>query len=209
MIENTQDPGSIHATTLLALATGDTDAVIRAQERAEKAQLVHSDRLPTDLSSDDQADFEALGFTFGEPDTGDPLFRAVSLPDGWSKTGSDHDMWSYVLDQHGRRRVAVFYKAAFYDRRAFMRLTSVYGYVSECVRDGVDIVTDDEWARPAAVAAELRRAAALAQENVDSWSEAAGRDGAQPYAKEYVTQYMAERDTCAALADRIEAVAKA
>lgn len=209
MIENTQDPGSIHATTLLALATGDTDAVIRAQERAGKAQLVHSDRLPTDLSSDDQTDFEALGFTFGEPDLADPLFRPVTLPDGWSKTGSDHDMWSYVLDQHGRRRVAVFYKAAFYDRRAFMRLNTVYGYVSECVRQGVDIVTDDEWASPAAVAAELRRAAVLAQENVDSWSEVADREGAQPYAKEYVTQYTAERDTCAALAERFEAVTEA
>ncbi|MEI5520713.1 hypothetical protein WB388_08870 [Streptomyces brasiliscabiei] len=209
MIENTQDPGSILATTLLALATGDTDAVIRAQERAGKAQLVLSDRLPTDFKGDDPAVFEALGFTFGEPDPADPLFRPASLPDGWSKTGSDHEMWSYVLDQLGRRRVAVFYKAAFYDRRAFMRLNTVYGYVTECVHRGADIITDTEWATPTAVAAELRRAAAQKQESVDLWSNRASRDDADDDAKKYLAEFTAERDKYAALAERYEKAAEA
>jgi predicted secreted protein len=30
-------------------------------------------------------------------------------------------MWSYIVDDEGTQRVAIFYKAAFYDRDAFMR----------------------------------------------------------------------------------------
>lgn len=190
-IENTQDPGSVELTSMLLLATGDVDSVIGAQERAGQSQLVHSDRLPTKLHSP-RAEFEALGFTFGEPDPRDPMFAPATLPDGWKREGSDHAMWSYIVDQHGRRRASIFYKAAFYDRDAFMGLIGVSGYVRECVHNGTPIVTDDAWATRAAVAVAATEAAVYAEEQRQFWVQ---HDNA-----EYVAQHTAERDKYQAIA---------
>lgn len=199
MIENTQDPESIDATALLMLGNammgGSASEVIEAQERAGQAQVVHSDRLPADMR-DPRADFEALGFTFGEPDARDRLFIPATLPEGWRREGSDHAMWSYIVDPQGRRRVSVFYKAAFYDRDAFMRINTVRGYVNERVYDGKEIVTDDAWATPAAVAEAARAARDDAAEQVTFWT-----DHENP---EYVEQYKTERDKYAAVAARFE-----
>lgn len=92
---------------------------VLAQEKRGQEELVGSTRFPTNAPT---VELEALGFTFGPADERDPLFRPAQLPDGWRKEGSDHDMWSYVLDEKGRRRVAVFYKAAFYDRDSFAHM---------------------------------------------------------------------------------------
>jgi hypothetical protein len=50
----------------------------------------------------------------------DDLFVQATLPKGWSKERSDHSMWSYLKDDRGLVRASVFYKAAFYDRDAFI-----------------------------------------------------------------------------------------
>ncbi|MFF8485211.1 hypothetical protein [Streptomyces antibioticus] len=201
-IENTQHPDSVRTTAFLAYATGETDSLIADQERRGQQQLVHSDRLPSRLHefNGSDAEFEALGFRFGEPDPKDPLFRPATLPDGWTKTGSDHDMWSYVIDQHGRRRVAVFYKAAFYDRRAFMRLISLDAYISDCQHKGVDVVTDDVWATPAAVAEAATALARNRQARVDEWTQLATDRGTSPDLERYAVQYAEERDAFAAIA---------
>ena len=73
---------------------------------------------------------EKLGFEFGEDL--DDLFVAVRFPDGWGKQATDHSMHSYLLDEKGRKRGSLFYKAAFYDRKAHMSLncrftTNSYG----------------------------------------------------------------------------------
>jgi hypothetical protein len=62
------------------------------------------------------------GFIIGEIVSDDPIFRSVQLPSGWKKKGSDHNMWSSVVDEAEKERISVFYKAAFYDRSAFMRI---------------------------------------------------------------------------------------
>lgn len=190
-IENTQDPHSKHLTAMLLVATGDTEAVIGQQERAGQQQLVHSACLPTELRSP-RAEFEALGFTFGQPDPHDPLFTPTGLPDGWKKEGSDHAMWSYVVDQLGRRRVGVFYKAAFYDRKADMHLIGLSAYVTSCVHDGKPVVTDEVWATREAVADAAVKGAEYAEEQRLFW---VGHDNA-----EYVAQYTAERDKYQAIA---------
>lgn len=51
------------------------------------------------------------------------------MPDGWKKEPTDHDMWSRIVDEKGRERAMVFYKAAFYDQRADMRLVGRYKIV--------------------------------------------------------------------------------
>ncbi|WP_406168945.1 hypothetical protein [Streptomyces sp. NBC_00996] len=213
MIRNTEKAAKDPAEAMLILAAsmgpGGSDQAIAEQERAGQAQLVNSEQLPTDLNGDDQAAFEALGITFGEPTPGDPLFQSATLPEGWKREAADHDMWSYVVDRLGRRRVAVFYKAAFYDRRAFMRINTLFGYVTECVRQGTDIVTDDAWATPAAVAGELRKAAQRAQEKLDRWSDIAETKGTDDELREFIAEDTTTRDRCIELATSFEAVTEA
>lgn len=108
---------------------GNPDAIV-GQEAEGQRQLLSSDRLPTKT----RGDFEALGFTFGDPDPSDPLFRPATLPDGWTREGSAHAMWSYLLDERGIKRVAIFYKAAFYDRDAFMNILNVG---AECASEAI------------------------------------------------------------------------
>src|SRR5262245_10694052 len=103
-------------------------AGIEAQEAQGQREMVASTVLPTEVNfRESDADYEALGFTFGEVVAGDPLFRQATLPEGWSRKGSDHAMWSYVVDERGIERVGVFYKAAFYDRKAGLNIINV-GY---------------------------------------------------------------------------------
>ena len=80
--------------------------------------LVNSELLPLDTRRVDRAVFEKMGIVFGEPV--DDLFVRATLPEGWKKKPTDHSMWSKVVDERGRERISVFYKAAFYDRSAHM-----------------------------------------------------------------------------------------
>lgn len=50
----------------------------------------------------------------------DDLFYNVTLPDGWEIKATDHSMWNDLFDDKGRKRANFFYKAAFYDRDAFI-----------------------------------------------------------------------------------------
>lgn len=148
MIENTsqRDP-FVHV--LGGLSDG-LDGYIRGMEAGGQRQVVHSSVLPTDGPWDDLI---ALGFTRGEPVPGDPLFTNCTLPEGWAKAGTDHDMWSNVMDERGVERVMVFYKAAFYDRRADMYIAragyrasteALYGDDAPALPPKWDVFTDEE-----------------------------------------------------------------
>ena len=141
---------------LFATSEG-VSSYIEGMEAAGQRQMVASNCtvLPTDAGATPDREFEALGFTFGEPDPSDPLFRSATLPEGWRKEGSDHAMWSYILDPQNRRRVSIFYKAAFYDRRAHMGLTTVYSYARGLVGGDDMPVYDDQWCTAEAFAAAL------------------------------------------------------
>lgn len=137
----------IHLMGMLADGQG---AYIEGMEAAGQRELVHSSTLPSDMKPGEDA-YLALGFTFGPVDDSDRMFRPATLPAGWRKEGSDHSMWSYVVDELGRRRVAIFYKAAFYDRSAFMRLVTIDTYTRDLLFDGTRPVYDDTWCTPKAV----------------------------------------------------------
>lgn len=173
---------------------GNVSSFIENQERAGQQQLVRSEMLPTDTSGKD-ADFEAAGFTFGKPLDDDPMFRPATLPDGWSRQGSDHAMWSYLVDDLGRRRASVFYKAAFYDRSAHMRLTDIDGYV-HCHVNGYegysDLITDESWATPAAVAESARRQAKGVAEKIAECREWLSSD--MPARVDYARKYLPENE---------------
>lgn len=114
--------------TLAALASRDvenflvaaTPGGIECQEAMGQAALVGSNSsLPRD---GDRKVLEAWGVKF--QDDIDDLFVRVTLPAGWKLEASDHSMWSYLLDDKGRKRAGVFYKAAFYDRKAHLRVNT-------------------------------------------------------------------------------------
>lgn len=103
-----------------SMAVG-TSAAIEGQEAAGQREVLFSDVIPYDgcqRGTAGEKELEALGFKLGDPPTGDEIFRQCELPEGWSREGSDHAMWTYIVDERGFRRVACFYKAAFYDRSA-------------------------------------------------------------------------------------------
>lgn len=115
---------------LRALAEGDlgnavvasTPGGIERQEKAGQTALVNSTNMPAEMCPS-KAAFEELGFQFGAPV--DELFLTAILPAGWSRQAADHSMYSFIIDDDGRQRVEIFYKAAFYDRRAHARLVPI------------------------------------------------------------------------------------
>lgn len=110
-----------------AMAEG-TSGYIENMEAAGQRELVNSDRVPTQMG--DRAEYEALGFVFGDIDEGDPLFRQATLPPGWRREATSHSMGSSIVDERGVVRVSIFYKAAFYDRSASMTLIRVGSHIA-------------------------------------------------------------------------------
>jgi hypothetical protein len=118
-----QDPGMF---LLDALLRGSGSAAIEAQEASGQRDAVNSDQLPTKgLIGKERPIWEAMGIKIIEREPGttaseDSLFTLVELPKGWKKQATGHSMWNEVVDDKGRVRAKFFYKAAFYDRDAFM-----------------------------------------------------------------------------------------
>lgn len=98
---------------------GSGDA-IRRQEADGQRSFTTSDTLPTDMSENDRRVLEQAGVVFGSQVSGDEMFTYVTLPTGWKKVATSHSMWSDLVDDKGRKRASMFYKAAFYDRRAHL-----------------------------------------------------------------------------------------
>jgi hypothetical protein len=121
----------VNPAILSALEKGDlenalvaaTPGGIEAQEKSGQTALVNSTNMPREMRPNQEA-FEKVGFRFG--DAVDELFVSATLPPGWTRAATDHAMHSDILDDRGRKRVGVFYKAAFYDRRADASLECRY-----------------------------------------------------------------------------------
>lgn len=105
------------------VSMGEGGKGIEAQEAQGQCELVKSSQLPAAISSYRNGPgakeiYEKLGIRVVGPSNGDELFLDVELPSGWSKKAKDHHMWSELIDDKGRGRADIFYKAAFYDREA-------------------------------------------------------------------------------------------
>ena len=123
---------------MAALAKGDLlNAVIASQangiemqEKAGQQEIVKLQRLPREGMHKYKYILEEIGFVVGK--IVDEIFVECQFPEGWRLEATDHDMWSNLLDNKGRLRGKVFYKAAFYDRRASFNLVprfQVHEYV--------------------------------------------------------------------------------
>jgi hypothetical protein len=91
---------------------------IEAQEARGQQELVDSDVLPVNRDKQTQEGLEKMGVIFQELIDEDPLFQIVTLPNGWKKVTTEHSMWSNLVDDKGTVVAKIFYKAAFYDRKA-------------------------------------------------------------------------------------------
>jgi hypothetical protein len=114
-------------------------------------------------------------------------------------------MHSKLIDDLGRERVSIFYKAAFYDRRADMRLVTHYGYLSSCLYDGRTPVLDDEWLTLDGARSELERMAVKREEEateaLDSAAKATG--GRDEYWTERAAEHRAEAAKARALSESL------
>jgi hypothetical protein len=104
-----------------ARVTGDASAAIMNQEARGQQALCRSEVLPRECSYCTREQLEQLGIMFGKDV--DDLFIEATLPPGWSKQPTEHSMWSQLVDEQGRERARIFYKAAFYDRKAHISLS--------------------------------------------------------------------------------------
>jgi len=118
-----------------ALLKGDLDNFIvastpggiEAQEARGQQSFVASETLPKAMAHGcTREKLESLGIVFGKEY--DDIFIHCTLPNGWKKAPTDHSMWSKLLDDKGRNRAGIFYKAAFYDRSAYISLTKRFSY---------------------------------------------------------------------------------
>ena len=100
---------------------GGNPEAIEAQEAAGQEELSKSSQLP---SNGLEKVAQACGIEVLGPSAGDALFSDVRLPEGWKIQPTEHAMWSDLVDETGKKRAAIFYKAAFYDRRADISLLS-------------------------------------------------------------------------------------
>lgn len=157
MIENTSQRHPIEHP--VGCLDGNTSNYIEGMEQSGQQQFLKSDLLPANagrvwsgegdgmLGINGWDVLEQWGFQRGESVEADPLFVHATLPQGWSRKGSEHAMHSTIVDDRGVERVSVFYKAAFYDRRASMSVITDPGgnLGSNAIYGDAAVALPDEW----------------------------------------------------------------
>ena len=92
---------------------------IEAQEARGQETFAAGDSLPIEMRGTTLDDLTSLGFVFGAAI--DELFVECRVPEFWTKRPTEHPLHTEILDAAGKVRGSVFYKAAYYDRRADLR----------------------------------------------------------------------------------------
>lgn len=116
---------------------GGNPGAIEAQEAQGQKEFVESLQLPKKtnyphgLNTTEQ--YHKMGIKVLVPTKKDDMFLGVQLPTGWKKQSTDHSMWNNLVDDKGRIRASIFYKAAFYDRETFINFNHRYISTSEYV----------------------------------------------------------------------------
>lgn len=131
---------------------GQNPNAIEKQEAEGQQELVNGSQLPRYLNDGGRkekeaiADYLTMGIEVWASFEGkmcrivkdmhsqidkDQLFITAKLPAGWQLKATEHSMWNSLLDASGNKRGSIFYKAAFYDRDAFINLECRYGTKNE------------------------------------------------------------------------------
>ena len=123
----TREYKNVLGLTLSIIMTAGNNNLILQQEAEGQRSFVDSDTLPVVfLQPEGKSILESLGVEFLGAVKDDPIFQFVKLPDGWKKVAAEHSLWTDLIDENGRKRAAIFYKATFYDRSAHICLLSRY-----------------------------------------------------------------------------------
>jgi len=137
-----------------AMVRGSGESILHLEAQGQHS-FVGSDTLPSEIGRhsdyDEKAILEAAGIKFLGVVEGDDMFQYVEFPQDWKKMATDHSMWSKLVDDKGRERASIFYKAAFYDRSAFMSLTRRYGATFDYDRfdkEGVAVAIATDCGKP-------------------------------------------------------------
>lgn len=114
---------------------GGNPNAIEAQEAKGQKELIESAQLPIKGNSYSKLNvieqYHKMGIKTFTKSKGDDLFVGVKLPAGWRKEATEHSMWNNLIDDKGRIRASFFYKAAFYDRDAFINFNQRFTYVTD------------------------------------------------------------------------------
>lgn len=165
---NTRDNEITFLDAMLYVMEGESPSkAIENQERRGQVEVVRAQRLPKKLNSttlpndiffrgvtDDMCwkereavitannieytreQYEKMGIEIISEC--DELFWNVSLPEGWEIKATEHSMWNDLFDEQGRKRANFFYKAAFYDRDAFINFNTRFHVGVDHVADPAD-----------------------------------------------------------------------
>jgi hypothetical protein len=110
----------------LGAAVLGTSGSIEASEAKGQQELSGGAQLPVKMPNSARAELERRGVVFSKNySNGDNLFFDVTLPTGWKivpQKGSSY--WSDLVDDKEKKVASIFYKAAFYDRDAFLNLSA-------------------------------------------------------------------------------------
>lgn len=137
---------------------GGNPGAIEAQEAQGQQELVESCQLPRNENSGGgrmlpaKEKYESMGIKVApfidkvprfiqdvvRKNDNDELFVTVILPDGWKKEATDHSMWNNLVDDKGYIRASFFYKAAFYDRDAFINFNTRYVVTQKYTEDAAN-----------------------------------------------------------------------
>lgn len=75
-------------------------------------------QLPLNINSGGKDGYVKLGIIFKKKV--DDIFGLYEVPNGFKTRNTDHSMWNELLNDKGEVVADFFYKAAFYDRDAFI-----------------------------------------------------------------------------------------
>lgn len=127
---------------------GESSRVEEMEEQGQK-ELVKSSLLPIKVNFPRRLmniaeQYALMGIKVIGKSQEDDLFFDVVLPDGWEKEATEHSMWSVLLDDKGRERASIFYKAASYDRDSFVNFVTRYSWRGNYEEQGnVSYIVED------------------------------------------------------------------
>lgn len=104
------------------------DGVYDSMEWRERTKIVTQNNIEYTRQQ-----YEQMGIVIVEEYN--DLFWSVILPEGWKIEATAHLMWKNLVDNKGRKRADFFYKAAFYDRDAFINFDTRYHAIVDHVAD--------------------------------------------------------------------------
>lgn len=93
---------------------------IEAQERMGQKDVCRKTMIPKEMIPNRRA-YEDMGIHIRN-DAND-IFFSADYPKDWTIKPTNNPYYSLIIDNTGKERAQIFYKAAFYDKSAYIRLT--------------------------------------------------------------------------------------